>query len=80
VYIYLDDLNDNCPEFAQGASYSGIVIETADIGDQVLEVYASDLDYDVNAAIRFSIESTTADPMNLCEYTVLFPFSLSYIF
>lgn len=62
VYIILDDINDNCPQFTQTDMYSGVVIETADVGDQVVELFATDRDFGFNSEIKFSIDRASANP------------------
>ncbi|KAL8591922.1 hypothetical protein ACOMHN_039975 [Nucella lapillus] len=62
VYVILDDINDNCPTFKAGNVFSGTIIETADVGDQVLEMLATDLDYKKNSSINFRIDERSAQP------------------
>ncbi|XP_067673629.1 cadherin-87A-like [Haliotis asinina] len=62
VYVYLDDINDNAPEFAS-QEYEQSIIETIDIGAQILQVFATDRDVGVNAAIAFSIVPGMGDSM-----------------
>ncbi|XP_070186154.1 cadherin-87A-like isoform X2 [Littorina saxatilis] len=62
VYVALVDKNDNCPIFDTPAGYSGVVIETADVGDQVLEVFARDADAGINRLIKFTIDRDSAQP------------------
>ncbi|XP_076454192.1 cadherin-87A-like isoform X2 [Babylonia areolata] len=62
VYIVLDDINDNCPRFMEGNSFNGTIIETADVGDQVLEIFATDDDADDNRLIKFTIDENSFQP------------------
>ncbi|XP_071106393.1 cadherin-87A-like [Haliotis cracherodii] len=62
VYVYLDDINDNSPVFGP-TEYEQSIIETIDLGAQVLQVFATDLDVGTNAAIAFSIVPGMGDSM-----------------
>ena len=66
MYVILDDINDNCPMFTQTGIYTGSVIETADIGDQVLELYAEDFDDGINRRIKFTIDRSSMRPPGEC--------------
>ena len=52
--IYVDDLNDNAPNF-ESSSYSKVIPEDIYIGETVLNVRAHDLDTGSNADIRYNI-------------------------
>ena len=69
VYIILDDINDKCPIFTQSGDYSSVVIETADTGDQVVELFASDGDFGKNRHIVFSIDRDSARPPSELDQT-----------
>ncbi|KAK7507306.1 hypothetical protein BaRGS_00001241 [Batillaria attramentaria] len=74
VYINILDKNDNCPRFLQ-TNYVGTVIETADIGDQVVELYAEDRDSGENAMLVFSIDSASAQPSDASQLFSVLPTS-----
>ena len=52
--IYVDDVNDNAPNF-ESSSYSKVIPEDIFIGETVLDVRARDLDTGSNADIRYNI-------------------------
>ena len=49
--IYVDDVNDNTPNF-ESSSYSKVILEDIYIGETVLDVRARDLDTGSNVDIR----------------------------
>ena len=52
--IYVDDVNDNTPNF-ESSSYSKVIPEDIYIGETVLDVRARDLDTGSNVDIRYNI-------------------------
>ncbi|XP_025090736.1 cadherin-87A-like isoform X2 [Pomacea canaliculata] len=61
VILTILDVNDHCPVFNQPNGYQAIAFETADIGDQVVEVFATDGDdpQSNNSKIKYSIDPST---------------------
>ncbi|XP_033097614.1 protocadherin Fat 1-like isoform X2 [Anneissia japonica] len=54
VKVILEDKNDNAPTF-EVEKYEAYIYADINVGDQVLQVYASDADKDQNAKITYSI-------------------------
>ena len=61
VYIYLEDINDNPPQFNQ-REYVTTIFETIPISTEVLQVFASDRDIGINAQLAFSKVPNSGDP------------------
>ncbi|XP_071106139.1 cadherin-87A-like [Haliotis cracherodii] len=53
VYVTLLDVNDNWPIFISNEDLSAEIIESIDIGAPILQVFATDRDYGINAQIVF---------------------------
>ena len=58
VYITIDDINDNCPEFLNGL-YFGTVPESAEDGTSIIDVIATDKDQGLNAQIVYTIKQNS---------------------
>ncbi|XP_055876321.1 cadherin-87A-like [Biomphalaria glabrata] len=61
VYVYIMDVNDNCPEFSQ-KSYFGKVPESAGPGTNVLDLSVTDKDIDINGQFDLAIKPNSFIP------------------
>ncbi|RUS73609.1 hypothetical protein EGW08_018632 [Elysia chlorotica] len=64
VYITIDDINDNCPEFLNRV-YTGTVPESADGDTSIIDVIATDKDEGINAQIVYAIKPGSLNPPDL---------------
>ncbi|XP_067670802.1 cadherin-87A-like [Haliotis asinina] len=65
VYVSVLDINDNYPVFSSNEYLSAEIIESIDIGAPILQVFATDRDYGINAQIVFRKVAGSGDPDGL---------------
>ncbi|KAL0973402.1 hypothetical protein UPYG_G00203040 [Umbra pygmaea] len=57
--IYVEDANDNAPQFLQEEGYSTVIPENTAIGTDVIQVEATDKDMGLNGEIVYSLLTST---------------------
>ncbi|XP_046891285.1 protocadherin Fat 3a isoform X1 [Hypomesus transpacificus] len=58
--VYVEDANDNAPQFLQDAGYRAAVPENTPIGTDVIQVEATDKDLGPNGEISYSLLTSTS--------------------
>ncbi|XP_053502499.1 protocadherin Fat 3a [Ictalurus furcatus] len=58
--VYVEDANDNAPQFLQGDGYRAQIPENTPIGTEVIQVEATDKDQGSNGEIQYSLLTSTS--------------------
>ncbi|KAB5550105.1 hypothetical protein PHYPO_G00049870 [Pangasianodon hypophthalmus] len=58
--VYVEDANDNAPQFLQGNGYRARIPENTPIGTEVIQVEATDKDQGSNGEIQYSLLTSTS--------------------